>query len=375
MKLFRLLACGAFFFSTLVPAQIAPVGKRALVRIERQQDASESRCMLVYDDASFRAEHMHSSKTDVIEGSLDAGRFSQISDMVKSKDFASIQHEHLSTTMLAHNPDIVSVDVLRDDGTQQLRFANRDDRKAYSAQVDPVLKWFDGAQKVTGTKADSAIANRCLPAESETARRVATVAPGQSPTAPSTEPSNPYHIANLLLLFTQEKYESGEPIQLIYTPAEDTSKFGSVTGTKDCLLVRQDGAAYFARIKMAASVKQQLLEMHLTLSADQLTDLKRAMDEPVLANSKELWLNAPPGLAKEVERAEVVAVRSGGTQRLIFRAASGITNLNSTFRGDETTGGRGNDGSKETAPLRSWVKKNINAKQLEAVKKLSGECP
>ena len=373
MRVFRISLGLGLFVALAGQAQVTTAPKHALARIERQQDAGESRCMLVHNDASFRAEHMHNGKTEVIEGSLDQGRYSQISEMVKSGDFAAIQHEHLSAAMVAHNPDVVSVDVLRDNGTQQqVRFANRDDRKAYSAQIEPLLKWFDGAQKVSGARVDNSKANRCLPSDDETLLSATGIASRQ---VPSTEPSNPYHIANLLLLFTSEQYSSGEPIQLMYTPADEVVKFGGIQGTKDCLLVKQDGAAYFGRIKLIPNAGQKALEMRVTLSPDQLAALKHAMDEPALANSKELQLTAPPGLAKEVERAEVVAVRSGGTQRLLFRAASGITNLNSTFRGDETTGGRGNDGSKETAPLRSWIKKNIDLKQLGSVKALGGECP
>ena len=324
-----------------------------LVRIERMQDSDDSRCLVVFGDGSYHAEKIHGKRTDVFEGALDSGRMSQVDGLINTDAMKQIQHEHLASARYIESPDIVSVDVNRGEDLQQMRFANKADRKPYAAQLEPLLQWFESIQKQPGARS-SAKANRCLPEKTEVTRLVSAAA-----TKPAdAEPENPYHMKNLLLLYITERYEAR------------ANSFGE----KKCVLVHKDGSAYAYKITVGyAHERDTLYELHTQLAPEQVAALKAAMEDPALIAAKEPE-GYPRVYTREIDRTEVVAVRGTTVQHVRFAQATSTTTPHATPReGLQIV--RGNDGSKETESLHRWSKDALEKREFQKVEHLSGECP
>ncbi|ABF43408.1 hypothetical protein Acid345_4408 [Candidatus Koribacter versatilis Ellin345] len=342
---------GLFLVFVALPLVAQTSTADMLVRIERVQSAEDSRCIVVYSDSSYHAERTHGSKTDVFEGTLDSARYAPIKDLAAGP-LKQVQHEHISARYV-DSPDLLLIDVDRGDDIQQIRFANKADRKPYATQLDPVLQWFDATMKQPGARS-AAKADRCVPEKRTITKIVSGIPEKQLPTGPE----NPYHIKNLLLLFITERYESR----------------GNSAGEKNCVLVRNDGSIYAYKMTVAwRGEPDKYREMHVNVSPDQVTILKRAMDDPTLANAKDIHPEKR-SYASESDRTEVVAVRNNDVQVLHFAQLVNAEEVGATPRqGYQPV--KGSDGSKETAPVREWIKLNLDNSKLQKVDHLSGECP
>jgi VWFA-related protein len=108
--------------------------------------------------------HSGSNAPRILESSLDVNSVQQLKAILSAKEIRDIQGIYPSrkeTTSL--NNEKISVSILRDDGVQNFAFPDTSARQPYEAELKPLLKWLNTAEKQRGSAVKGAMANNCSP--------------------------------------------------------------------------------------------------------------------------------------------------------------------------------------------------------------------
>lgn len=335
--------------SSLFP-QIPLVQREFFVRVERQKVADESACVIVYNDGEFHAEHTRGNKTDVWEDAFDDAQFERLGGIVNAADFKAIDHPHSAGPMRIREWDLVSVDVVRGNDQQQIRFDDPEARKPYAHSLDPLLKWFAEMQKFSAGHRTMATANRCLPGN----KPAPAVVSRESTKSPGTSHiQNPTSIHDLYFLW-------------IY------SSFASPYDHGECLIVHEDGEFFYQVQKHTRDKENEDVKAaDGKLTPEEMASLGVEIARPELANSTVV---DPLGnkRARERETISTLIKREGYYQHLNFTYEMGVS---SAIYGERfATAQSGHSGDKEVGKLRDWIKQNMANRPLKSLTTPSGQC-
>jgi hypothetical protein len=340
--------------TSLAWPQIPTEQRDLLVRLERQKEPNDSSCIIVYVDGGFHSEHEHGNRTDVWESQFDSAQLEQVSGIVSTPEFRAIDHPHASSSLRIREYDLVSVDVGRGNDQQQIRFRDRDSRKPFDRELDPLLRWFADMQRAAAGRNTAAAANRCLPATQTDMSVLETKSPND------LKQPGESHITKLWFNMP-DLY-----MRLIHR------SYGSPYDRGECLIVHEGGAFYYETQKRTYDKKdEEVAAASGQLTNDELKGLTAELARPELANSTIV----DPAIAhgsREYDGYSLLVKREGYYQQLSFRVRTGVSGPR--YGDMNITAMTGHDGKKEIGKLREWIKQNVEPRPMTALTATTGQC-
>jgi VWFA-related protein len=108
--------------------------------------------------------HSGSNSPRIFESSLDANTIQQLKAILSAKEIRDIQGSYPSRKeTTSPNNETISVSILRDDRVQNFAFPDNSARQQYEAELNPLFKWLNTAEKHKGAAVKGATANNCSP--------------------------------------------------------------------------------------------------------------------------------------------------------------------------------------------------------------------
>jgi VWFA-related protein len=108
--------------------------------------------------------HSGSNSPKVFENSLDAKTVEQLKAILSAKEIRDIQGSYPSQKeATSPNNEAISVSILREDRVQNFAFPDNAARQHYEAELKPLFKWLNTAEKHKGPAVKGVMANNCSP--------------------------------------------------------------------------------------------------------------------------------------------------------------------------------------------------------------------
>jgi hypothetical protein len=325
-------------------AQATETDSSYLLRLERASHF-QSVCILLRGDGQYHLERHEYQAVRIFEGGLDADELRNIFHIVSGNRLFYLEQKQIPDLMLKSDNDQVMLEIHRPGTWQQLFFPDSASRDSFRDAMDPLLKWLETVNKRRMRKlSEEAGRNNCLPpSKPEFAQRgevrspqsmTISSLPGNLPPSPPPPPPQTY-----IVQMTDNRMVN---YQILVS----------------CLLVETSGAYHM--VKQSKSYNKRLSSMVLDgmLSPPELGTLRTLLDAPDLANQPDE--NQDPGLvltgpAADSYLTRLTIPRAGKTQSLSAWKSYRIINHTLSRSVDDHS-------TKLLAPLREWLKANINEK-------------
>ncbi len=307
-----------------------------LLRLERARFL-QSVCVLLSGNGQYHLERHTLQKVRVFEGSLDADELRSVVHILSGDRLFNLEQKQIPDLMLKSDNDQVMLEIHRPGSWQQLVFPDSASREPFRDAMDPLLKWFEAVNKRKMHElSEEAGRNNCLPpSKPEFTQRRETQS--QQPVT-STPPS-----ANV------------PPPLPTYALQMFDNRMVNYQTQVSCLLVATSGAYHL--VKQSKSYNKGLSNMVLdgTLNPPELASLRAILDAPDLVNQPEEKQEVEVIFATDSYFTRLTIPRSGKVQKIAAWKSYRIINHTLTRSIED-------HGTKLLAPLREWLKVNINEK-------------
>lgn len=308
-----------------------PSATAYLLRLQRAS-YRQSVCLLLSGDGHYHVERHTPQKVRVFEGNLDAGEFRTVVHILSDDRLYELEQKGIPDLMLKSDNDQVILDIHRPNSWQQLTFPDSASREPFRDTLDPLLKWFDAVNKrKMGELSEEAGRNNCMPPRRpEFARREkpAQEAAASKPAAADVSP-----LANYTLQMFDDR--------MVNYRAEAT-----------CLLVSASGAYHLVKeSKQSRGLSSTVLDGKL--DSQQLASLRGILVAPGIVNEPEAEKGAEVIFTGDSYFTRLAIPRGGRVQRITAWKSYRIVNHTMSNSQEE-------HGSKLLAPLREWLKANID---------------
>ncbi len=291
--------------------------------------------MLLSGDGHYHVERHTPQKVRVFEGNLDAGEFRGVVHILSDDRLFNLEQKQIPDLMLKSDNDQVMLDIHRPDSWQQLTFPDSASRTPFRDVLDPLLKWFDAMNKRKMRElSEEAGRNNCMPPRKpEFARRE------EQPQETAT--GKPQATANI-------------PPPATYTLQMFDDRMVNYKAEATCLLVSGPGVYHLVKqSKNSRGLSTVVLDGKL--DSPQLASLRGILDAPGMVNEREEEKGVEVIFTGDSYYTRLAIPRGGKVQRIAAWKSYRIVNRAMSNSQEE-------HGTKLLAPLRDWLKANINAK-------------
>jgi hypothetical protein len=330
-------------------------GASYLLRLERYRHR-EDVCVLLRGDGQYHMERHTYDTAKIFEGTIGAEELRDLVQMVSTDQLSQLRQEQIMDPMVKSDDDQLWVSVLRPiNRWQGLVFVDSASREPFRESLTPLLEWLDRMQKRKGHELSRETGeNHCQPpGDLELTRRQGNESKTQSNYAPHTSASVAGSASQLAVTGGSEAPDSKK--DYILRMLDTDLSGGSIEDF--CLLVFPTRSYHFVKQSRAGGkVHSSVLDG--VLPDDQLLALRNLLDAPELKNSPGKSSDSPEGT-----RFILRGNSSLKTTWLSFPKGSTVQ----TFSGWQFYGALGSitqgsqiRGMKELAPLRQWLKENLN---------------
>jgi len=322
----------------LAHAQATETGPSTyLLRLERARYL-ESVCVLLSGNGQYHLERHNPQKIRIFEGSLHADELQNIVHIVSGDRLFNLEQKQIPDLMLKADNDQVTLEIHRPGSWQQLIFPDSASREPFRDAIDPLLKWLDAVNKRKVPELSEEVGrNNCLPSNKlEFSQRRA-----DSPEQPVTSPLPAASVPST----RQETYV----LQMF------DNRVVNYRTEATCLLVSTTGAYHL--VKQSKSYDRGLTSTVLdgTLGPMGLASLLALLDAPDLINQPEEKPGQEVILTSDSYFTRLAIPRGGKMQQIAAWKSYRIIN-HTLSRSVE------DHGTKLVAPLREWLKANIDEK-------------
>jgi hypothetical protein len=303
-----------------------------LLRLERASYL-QSVCVLLNRNGQYHLERHTPEKVRVFEENLDAEELRDIIRILSGDRLFNLKQKQIPDMMLKSDNDQVMLEIHRPGFWQELSFPDSASREPFRDAMDPLLKWFDTLNKRKKHQlSEEAGRNNCLPpSKPQFAKR----SNGQAESEPSVPP--PTNVPTV-------------PTYILQMYDNRVVNFRTEVA---CLLVSTTGAYHLVKQSKGYSRGMNSAVLDGTLNAAELASLRALLDAPDLINQ--------PAEKQDHELIFTVnsyftrlAIPRGGTVQKIA-AWKSYRIINNTLSRDVE-----DHETKLLAPLREWLKANIN---------------
>ena len=311
-----------------------------LLRLERVHYL-QSVCVLLSGNGQYHLERHSPQKIRVFEGSLQADELRNIVHIVSGDRLFNLEQKQIPDLMLKADNDQVMLEIHRPGSWQQLFFFDSASREPFRDAMDPLLEWLGIMNKRKMHElSEEAGRNNCLPpSKPEFAQRKEVQSQQSVTNAPPTAKAPPQPPTYVLQM--------------------TDSRMVNYQTQVSCLLVDTSGTYHL--VKQSKSYNKGLSSMVLdgTLGPPELESLRMLLDAPDLVNQPDEKQDPElvfTGLTSDNYLTRLAIPRDGGIQKLAAWKSYRIIN-HTLSRSVE------DHGTKLVAPLREWLKANVNEKR------------
>ncbi|HWZ81766.1 MAG TPA: hypothetical protein VNW47_04035 [Terriglobales bacterium] len=342
----------AFASSLSVPANAQDFtsgtasGSTYLLRLERAHYL-DSVCVLLKSDGQYHLERHSPSKVRIYEGAAEGGDLREIVSIVSGDPLLSLEQKQVPDMMLTADDDRLSLEIYRSGASQKLHFRDSASRVPFRDALDPLLNWVDLINKRKNSElSEEQGRNNCLPpSTTKFASRTAT------------RPQNVQraHNANVAHVEIDSLDSPREP----YTLLMFEKRMFAYEPHVSCLLVSPSGS--FHLVTQSKTYKKGLQNAVLDgkLQPSQLATLQAILDSPDVANQPDENRDGEILMTSDGYETRLFIPRGPATQKLAaWKSYRLVNQVMSTEVEDH--------GAKTLAPIRDWLKNNINDKVAAA---------
>ena len=308
-----------------------------LLRLERA-NYLQSVCVLLRGNGQYHLERHSPQKIRIFEGSMHADELQNIVHIVSGDRLFNLEQKQIPDLMLKADNDQVILEIHRPGSWQQLFFRDSASREPFRDAIDPLLKWLDSVNKRKVPElSEAAGRNNCLPSS----KLEFSLRKADPPAQPVTSPLPAANVPPA----RQETYA----LQMF------DNRVVNYRTEATCLLVSPSGAYHL--VKQSKSYDKGLTSAVLdgALTPIGLVSLRAVLDAPDLMNQPEENLGHEVILTSDSYFTRLAIPRGEKVQKIAAWKSYRIIN-HTLSRSVE------DHGTKLLAPLREWLKANINEK-------------
>jgi hypothetical protein len=294
--------------------------------------------VLLRGDGQYHLERHSPQKIRIFEGSLHADELRNIVHIVSGDRLFNLEQKQIPDLMLKADDDKVILEIHRPGSWQQLFFPDSASRLPFQDAMDPLLKWLDAVNKRKAPAlSEEAGRNNCLPSSKLEFSQRRADQPEQSVTSPLPAVNVP---STRQETFALQMFDN---------------RMVNYQTQVSCLLVATSGAYHL--VKQSKSYNKALSSMVLdgTLAPPELASLRAILDAPDLINQPEEKLDHEVIFTSDSYFTRLAIPRGRKVQTIAAWKSYRIIN-HTLSRSVE------DHGTKLMAPLREWLKANINEK-------------
>jgi hypothetical protein len=306
-----------------------------LLRLERAQYL-QSVCLLLDANGQYHLERHNPQKVRVFEGTLNADELRDIIRIVSRDQLFRLEQKQIPDLMLKSDSDQVMLEIHRPGSWQELFFSDSASREPFRDAMDPLLKWLDAVNKRKVRElSEEAGRNNCLPPSKPEFARRNNGQPQQS-VADAPTPAN-------------------VPPQPAYTLQMFDNRMVNYQTQVTCLLISTSGAYHLVKQSKSYSRGMSSAVLDGTLAPPEMASLRTLLDTPDLVNEPEEKQEVEVIFTGDSYFTRLAIPRAGKVQKIAAWKSYRIINHTMTRSVED-------HGTRLLAPLREWLKININEK-------------
>ncbi len=319
--LFCIGATTCFLHAQAIPSkEVSATG--VMVRMERVYDREDA-CVLLNRSGYYRLERHFPNQTKVYIGSLSGADLQKLQEMLNTPELQQLSQKDVHLDLNSGTYDQFTISIYRGNSVQELVFLDPESRKPFRDSLSPIVDWLGQVKKQEHTEIAPENANRCFPAQDETAPR-------------AWIPPNGNYI-----LFLDRDHVGGGVVE------------------RSCVVVYTNGKFRAERTVGRYRSYLQTKSVEGRLGETQVASLHGVLDDPAL-KAFEMRPNPFQGFVQDTERVKVAILRETKPQVIIASNIFGRLSNNLRAGGGSAGVMHYEDTNFHVLdPLQKWIKQNI----------------